>query len=155
MPVHHVITYQNGRETFDDGHGPTRFPKLTMDLAREVAQPDEAPPKINRPLHVLYGAIAITAIGTARLLWTSFPLHPLGLLMLNNWAVGKIWFSIFLCWALKSILLRWGGAPAYRHARFFFIGLLIGESLAGLFWIVFGFFYHWPSIAEAYKVLPN
>ena len=153
--THHVMSYTLGRQGFDDGHGPVRFPRLVMNLTQENAQPDIAPPKINRPMNVVYGALALTGVGVMRLMWTACPIHPIGLLMFNNWAVGQIWFSIFLCWMVKAVILKWGGVGVYQSARSFFIGLLVGESLAGVMWIIVGFVVPWPNVLDAYQVLPH
>jgi len=153
--THHMLSYVYGRQDFDDGHGPYRFPRLTMDLAHENADPQQVPSHINRPLNVGYGAAAIVVVGVLRALFVSCPLHPIGLLMLNNWGEGQIWFSIFLSWLAKFVILRWGGARAYTRAREFFIGLIVGESLAGLFWIIVGFMTVWPDPHNPFRVLSH
>ena len=42
----------------------------------------------------------------------------------------KYWFSIFLVWLLKGRLVNYGGMRAYRAARPFFLGLLMGQAVA-------------------------
>ena len=158
--MHHLLTFQYGRESFDDGHGPRRFPALTMDLAQENAEPNVSKAKINRPLHVGVGAGIMATVGTLRLVFPSFPLHPIGLLMWNNWAIQKLWFSIFLAWMVKALILRFGGAGFYNRARYFFMGLIVGEAMAGMAWNVFGLVFYlqgqpWFSAEKAYQVLPH
>jgi hypothetical protein len=153
--MHHVLSYAYGRELFDDGYGPVGLPQGILNMARDQIRPGDVPPTVNRPMHALGGALTVAAFGIARLCWVRFPLHPLGLLLFNSWAVNMIWFSVFLSWAAKWIILRWGGARIYPEARRFFIGLLVGESLAGTFWIVVGLCQHWPSYQAAYQVMPH
>ena len=42
--------------------------------------------------------------------------------------------SLFLVWAIKASLLRWGGLRAYRRAFPFFAALVIGEALMQAAW---------------------
>jgi hypothetical protein len=39
-------------------------------------------------------------------------------------------------WLLKILLVRFGGARLYRLARPLFMGLIIGEVLAAIFWAI-------------------
>ena len=73
-----------------------------------------------------------------RFIW--WPVHPLGfatgMFNIMNW----VWFSTFVAWLLKTIILTYGGASLYRKIRPFFLGLILGQvSVAGL-WIIIDFF---------------
>ena len=69
-----------------------------------------------------------------RFLW--WPLHPLGFPVAANHLMNKVWFSIFLAWLIKIIVLRWGGPAHYRKSVVFFLGLIMGEVLCNGLWIV-------------------
>lgn len=69
-------------------------------------------------------------------LWWS--LHPIGFILAGTYAISAIWFSIFIAWLLKCIIVRWGGLRLFRAALPFFFGLVIGEALAGGFGIIIG-----------------
>ncbi|MDP6356278.1 MAG: hypothetical protein QF473_14305 [Planctomycetota bacterium] len=58
-----------------------------------------------------------------------WPLHPVGLAICQINTVWYDWFSIFLAWIIKACLLRYGGGTAYRKARPFFIGLILGSCM--------------------------
>ena len=72
-----------------------------------------------------------------RFLW--WPLHPVGYALTEHWATGWFWFSIFVAWLLKWILLQNGGAKAYRKAIPFFMGLILGDYLARCLWAAVSF----------------
>ena len=55
-----------------------------------------------------------------------WPLHPVGLVLAPLWMIRHIVLSIFVAWALKAVILRYGGIGLYREARPFFIGLIVG-----------------------------
>jgi hypothetical protein len=99
-------------------------------LARRLTTPQPVDP--NWLWAYLFGGVVTALLVLARqtLLW--WPLHPAGWVVSNSFALQRIWVPIFLTWAIKSALLRYGGLKAYRQALPFFLGLAIGEFSAGL-----------------------
>jgi hypothetical protein len=74
------------------------------------------------------GSMSITGLlAFLQFRYSGWPLHPIGLLMMHSFAVRRIWFSIFLGWAAKSLLLRLGGVPLYRSGMQLFTGCIVGE----------------------------
>ena len=69
-------------------------------------------------------------------LW--WPFYPVGYAVGNGWAIGWMWFSIFLGWLFKRILFTGGGVRAYRKALPLFLGLIFGQFLAGSLWSLLG-----------------
>jgi hypothetical protein len=70
-----------------------------------------------------------------RFLW--WPLHPIGYAVGNTDTMTWIWFSVMIGWAIKSVILRFGGSVVYRQALPFFIGLVLGDyGISGL-WSLF------------------
>jgi hypothetical protein len=69
-----------------------------------------------------------------RFLW--WPLHPLGYPMAGTFAMRNMWFSTMVAWAIKSVMLRYGGIPAYEKSRPFFLGLILGDFTNIGLWIV-------------------
>lgn len=53
-----------------------------------------------------------------------------------NW----VWFSIFLAWLVKTIVLKYGGSAAYRRTRPFFLGLILGQVVVAGMWLVIDYF---------------
>jgi hypothetical protein len=85
----------------------------------------------------LLGGAAIMALlqaGRARFLW--WPLHPLGYPMAATFAMRNMWFSTFLAWLIKSVVLRYGGIPAYEKSRPIFLGLILGDFANIALWLV-------------------
>jgi len=66
--------------------------------------------------------------------------HPIGYVCFTNChAMMKLWFSIFIGWALKLCIIKYGGFRIYYKMRDFFIGLIVGEMMAGGWWIFIKF----------------
>lgn len=70
----------------------------------------------------------------SRFLW--WPLHPLGYPMAGTFAMRNMWFSTLVAWAIKSIVLRYGGIPTYEKSRPFFLGLIVGDFFNIALWLV-------------------
>ncbi len=71
-----------------------------------------------------------------RLFW--WPLHPAGYALAVSFAIDYFWFTFFISWALKSIILKSGQVKGYQRAIPFFFGLILGDFVAGALWMVFG-----------------
>ena len=101
-------------------------------------------PLVTTPVAANLGGWIWTAIGGAvmgllmfvrqRLLW--WPLHPLGFVISTTWMAQFVWFSVFLAWLIKSVLLKFGGPKLYRVSRPFFLGLILGHFTAAGIWLI-------------------
>jgi hypothetical protein len=98
-------------------------------------------------------------IGAALVLGLSFfrstfmrGIHPAGFCLSATYAGDQIWFSMFLAWGLKTLLLRYGGYRAMQSARPFIYGLVIGDAIAAVIWIIVG--WHIANPDMRYYILP-
>lgn len=106
---------------------------MTTTVALAQGVPDA---HLTNGLWVILGGGLAYALTIARAHWLWFPLHPLGLLMGLSYPISRLWFSIFLGWALKSSIMRFGGADSYRRMMPAFLGLILGEVVMILFWLI-------------------
>jgi len=100
--------------------------------------------KLNSPEGVRWDGWAYTGIGAVimvllmiarqRLLW--WPLHPLGFPIGAVWLMDQVWFSIFLAWLIKSVVLKYGGPRLYRRTRPFFLGMILGQFVCAGIWLL-------------------
>ena len=58
-----------------------------------------------------------------------WPLHPVGLAVSTLWMIRYTVVSVFLAWAVKSVVMYYGGVNGYRQIRPFFLGLIVGYFL--------------------------
>lgn len=84
------------------------------------------------------GAVVVwlTSFAHSRLLW--FPLHPIGFLMATGGPMSRWWFSYFVGWIIKTVIMKYGGSDTYRLARPFMIGLILGNLSSMVLWMLIG-----------------
>ncbi len=89
------------------------------------------------PWSRLGGGFVITIFLSAmRLRYVWWPFHPVGFVMMPTGPVLLMWFSIFLSWLAKTMILRFGGNKLYQDLKPLFIGLIVGEAVAAGVWLV-------------------
>ncbi|MBI3830219.1 MAG: hypothetical protein HY291_11920 [Planctomycetes bacterium] len=102
----------------------------------ESELPNAARPQWRRGAYMLAGAgvLFLFAFLRTRLFW--WP-HPIGFVMwMGMWPLQRMWFSYFLGWLCKALILKFGGHKVYQRWKGFFIGLIVGEALATAVWIL-------------------
>ena len=90
----------------------------------------------NRWKQTSIGAGITGGLGILRLRFANWPIHPVGYLLAFSYPMQKIWFSIFLGWLVKVLVVKFGGSTMYRGIRPLFVGLIIGEVGAAAFWLM-------------------
>jgi hypothetical protein len=91
--------------------------------------------------------LSFMALGSAVTIFLTFmraqffwwPFHPIGYAMGPSWPMVQLWFSIFLGCLSKFIILRYGGLRVYARFRKFFLGMVLGEFLSGVIWLIIDF----------------
>jgi hypothetical protein len=73
-----------------------------------------------------------------RLAW--WPLHPIGFPISATDLLNTVVFSVFTAWAIKSLVLRYGGPSFYRRSLNFFLGLIAGQMFCNGAWQVIDYF---------------
>lgn len=95
------------------------------------------PPTQHNPLvHFGIGTAVMGALQWASLSMPNWPFSPVGYLTANTFYIRTAWFSLLIGWALKVVVVRFGGARLYNEARPVFVGLIFGEAIAAGIWMV-------------------
>ena len=103
---------------------------------------------INNPQEIYGWHLAYTGIGSLvmavlsylKARFVGFPIHPIGLVLGLTYPISQIWFSVFLAWAFKAIILKYGGAKGYRLLRPLFLGMVLGSFGSAGLWLVIDYF---------------
>ena len=80
------------------------------------------------------GAAVMAGLMLAQHRYPWWPFHPLGFPI--GAVFGRMWFSVFVAWLIKALILKYGGSRLYAHIRPMFLGLILGELVAGGAWVV-------------------
>lgn len=51
-----------------------------------------------------------------------------------------VWFSVFVAWCIKAVVLKYGGPGLYRSTRPFFLGLIMGQVFVAGLWLAIDYF---------------
>ena len=79
------------------------------------------------------GAImGLLMLARQRFLW--WPFHPLGFPI--SAVFGTMFFSVFLAWLIKTVVMKYGGPSLYLKTRPIFLGLILGQFVTVGFWYV-------------------
>ena len=84
-------------------------------------------------------AMALTVILhilRTRFIW--WPLHPAGYAIGISFAIHYFWFTFFMTWVAKIIILRVGHVRGYQRSIPFFLGLILGDFVTGGLWMLYG-----------------
>ena len=103
------------------------------------------------------GAGMVGLLGFARMLWSWWPLHPIGLITIASYPLQRVWFSIFLGWLAKFLVMRYGGTGTYARLKPVAIGLIAGEAVIAVIIIaiaIIGTAMGW-TMPSPLKVLPG
>ncbi len=135
-------------------------PKWTMGFSSTFVKQGVPKPPHKNGLRdtgwVAGGFVGTAALAFCNLRYTWWPLHPIGLLMVHSYAMRRVWFSIFIGWLAKVLVVRFGGASTFKKARPFFTGIILGEvTAAGLFALLAVVLYWCGVDFESVKFLPT
>jgi len=83
---------------------------------------------------VVVGGVVTVALGLMRRSIAWWPFNPLGYAVACAGALDWMWMSMLVGWFFKWLTLKYGGMTMYRRTVPFFIGLILGDYVAGGVW---------------------
>jgi len=82
------------------------------------------------------GAAFMTVLMSCRYRFPWWPVHPAGLAVGLTHPTFHVWFSIFIAWLVKVLVLKLGGISLYRRTRPLFLGMILGAFTTAGLWLV-------------------
>ncbi|HEX5322801.1 MAG TPA: DUF6785 family protein [Capsulimonadaceae bacterium] len=101
-----------------------------------------SPPDYQAITLVVVGAAVMLALVGLRRVWPGSPFHPLGYAICGVWGLSMIVMPLFLAWAVKTVVLRYGGLNLYRRAVPVAYGMILGEFVMAVFWAILSILLH-------------
>jgi hypothetical protein len=86
--------------------------------------------------HMAGGAGFCTLLGLMRLRFWWWPLHPVGFAVAMGWGIPWQFFEFFGAWLAKTLVVRYGGLRLFRQTVPVAIGLIVGDLLNSVVWVV-------------------
>jgi hypothetical protein len=120
------------------------FGRLDQMLATPV------PGKPQSMVAIIIGMLTCFGLQAMRLRMPGWPLDPVAYSLASTATASSYWLPLFIAWALKGILLRYGGRWGYTRALPFFLGLIIGEAFVGVGWSIIGCLFNQPTYRYYY-----
>lgn len=81
--------------------------------------------------YALVGLVLVIGFSMIRFRYTWWPIHPVIFLMMQSKPLEMTFWSFLVGWAVKLLVVRFGGGKVYQNLKPFFIGLIFGELIAG------------------------
>ena len=110
-------------------------PRYTIDFAVHYLRDPVGPDAGGMGLMAL-GGVVMLGLYWIRSHVLAFPIHPLGWAVSQMMLTRHMWFSVFLVWLFKAVLIRYGGPRVLRAVRPFFLGFILGQFAAIVFWLL-------------------
>jgi hypothetical protein len=105
-------------------------------LAGWISQPQPPNALANTAAGAGFTFASVLLLARTRLAW--WPFHPIGYAISGSWSMNLVWMPLLIAWIIKGILLRYGGVRLYRAALPFFLGIILGQCIAGSLWHLAG-----------------
>ncbi len=106
---------------------------------------------------VFSGLACVIMLSLLRFRFSKCPLHPVLFLVWGTFPIKATYASFLIGWAVKQLIVRFGGGKAYQDLKPLFIGMLMGELLAGGLSIILGLLYYFTTnlLPVAFRILPG
>lgn len=105
-------------------------------LAGWIANP--LPPNRMATWAMVVGLVTCGGLSFFRVRFLWWPFHPIGYAISGSWSMNLLWMPLLIAWVAKLAVLRSGGLRLYRRALPFFLGLILGDVVAGCLWSLVG-----------------
>ena len=91
-----------------------------------------------------FGFVLTLLLMVGKTRWFWIPFHPVGYPLGPTFSMVWLWFSFFLGWVIKWVILKHGGLGFYRRSIPLFLGLILGEFVIGGGWSLIGVLFQIP-----------
>lgn len=87
------------------------------------------------------GMIGVFLFSILRFRYSGWPLHPVLFLIWGTYPIGQMAQCFLIGWAIKALIVKFGGGKVYQELKPIFLGLILGELAVVALSIVIGFGY--------------
>jgi len=88
------------------------------------------------------GFLLFSACAFLRLRFPKWPLHPVLFLVWFTYPIKMLGTSFLIGWAVKSLIVKFGGGNTYQRVKLLMVGLIAGDLTGGVVFMIVGIVYH-------------
>jgi hypothetical protein len=100
--------------------------------------------KMTSPTKINWMGWAIRAVGfgimwflmAMRQAFVWWPFHPIGFVIGSTWIMNELWLTCIIAWAVKGLIVHFGGLRAYNLFRPAFLGMILGQYTCNGLWLL-------------------
>jgi len=103
------------------------------------------------------GLLLVLAFSFLRLRFAWWPLHPVMFLVWGTWTMSRFSHSFLLGWLIKTAVTKLGGGTKHRQVMNLMIGIIAGDLLGGIVFMIVGVIYYKLTgmIPKKYMIFPG
>jgi hypothetical protein len=103
------------------------------------------------------GVALALAVSALRLRFARWPIHPIMFMVWGTAAMARLSASFLIGWIIRQIVTRVGGAGLYTRVKGFMYGVIAGELLGALIWLIVGAIYYAATgdVPKRYPIFPG
>ncbi|HET6428594.1 MAG TPA: DUF6785 family protein [Phycisphaerae bacterium] len=104
------------------------------------------------------GLVLVLAVSALRLRFARFPLHPILFLVWGTYPLRLFCHSFLLAWLVKALVMKYGGGQRmYARAKLLMFGVIAGDLLGGLIFMIAGAAYYALTgyFPPEYRIFPG
>jgi hypothetical protein len=106
---------------------------------------DQRMPNYTESSVMLGGFLFTLLLMVMKMKFIWWPFHPAGYVMAAAEGLGYFWFAVFVSWAIKFVIMKFGGARNFRKTAPIFLGLILGDYTFGCLWSIVGLILQMPT----------
>lgn len=88
------------------------------------------------------GLFLVLSFSMLRLRYTWWPIHPVIFVMWGSYSMGYFHYSFLLGWLIRVMVMKFGGTKTYRQVKILMFGVIAGEILGKLIFMIVGAIYY-------------
>ncbi|MDA3961259.1 MAG: hypothetical protein PF961_10760 [Planctomycetota bacterium] len=112
--------------------------------------------RVDSYINFASGGAVVALLGWGRMMFSWWPLHPVGFLLMSSWCTLITWASFMVGWLWKAMVMRYGGTGLYQKLKPVAIGMIAGEAVtAFLFMLVRLVALYFDYDMPEFKTLPR
>ncbi|MBP5232050.1 MAG: hypothetical protein J6333_01440 [Planctomycetes bacterium] len=106
---------------------------------------------------ILVGLAGVVVFSFLRFRFTNWPLHPVLFLIWGTYPSQCMAYAFLIGWAVKALIVYFGGGRIYQQLKPVFLGLIVGELMAAALGIAVGIVYYFVTDQNpvAFGIFPS